>query len=136
MLMDGLRLAEGTTITNADGSTKIGAIYDIAGSTISQPTDAAILMRFSVNRDFAIPQVFTDSFAESTVAPTGSPVYSIKRNGVEIGTITFTVNAGAFAAVEGSDHAFVVGDILTVEAPATADATHDELSWTISANIA
>jgi len=110
------------------------ALYDIAGSTVSQPTDGAVLMRFSVNRPFSLPSGLTGSFAESVVAPTGSPSYSIKKNGTAIGSIDFTGNVAAFTF--STTTSFVQGDILTVEAPAIADATHDELSWTFAATLA
>jgi len=135
MLMDTVTfLNSAGEVKKVDNSKFVGgAIYDIAGSTISKPTDAGVLMRFSVNRAFTLPASLTGSFAESTVAPTGTPSYSIKKNNVSIGSIDFTGNVAAFTFA--AQQSFVSGDILTVEAPGTADATHDGISWTFSATL-
>lgn len=119
MLMDGL-----TFIGGADNN------YDIAGSTLSKPTDAAVLMRFSVNRPFRLPAGLTGSNAESTVAPTAAKSYPIKKNGASIGSIDFALGANDATFTFAANVDFVVDDYLTVEAPATADATHDGLAWT------
>ena len=119
-----------------DGSKYVGsAIYDIAGSTLSKPTDGAVLMRFSVNRAFNLPAGLTDSKAESVIAPTGQAVYTIKKNGISIGSIDFAASNNNATFTFTSQQSFVVGDLLTIEAPATADATHDEISWTLSADL-
>ena len=115
MLMDSIKMVTGAGVYESDGTTKYvgAAVYDIAGSTLSQPTDGAVLMRFEVIRDFTVPSAFIGSVAESTVAPTGSPVYTIQRNGANIGTITYTGNNGAFADdTELTAHAFISGDRL------------------------
>lgn len=137
MLMDTMKfLNSAGEALHVDSSKYVGsALYDIAGSTISQPTDGAVLMRFSVNRPFTLPSGLTDSKAESTVAATGSASYPIKKNGVQVGTIDWAAAATDATFTFSSAESFVVGDILTVEAPATADAAHDGISWTFAATL-
>lgn len=134
MLVDSLQfVADVAAVPAADMNTNA---YDIAGSTLQQPTDGATLMRFVVTRPFSIPANFAGSQANSSVATTGSTVYEIERNGAQIGQITFGAAAtdGTFAdATEIGVHAFVADDIITVVAPATADANHDDIAWTLAA---
>jgi len=104
--------------------------YDIAGSTINKPIDAAVLMRFIATRAFRLPTGLTGSQCESTVAPAAGVAYSIKKNGSPAGTIDFAISALTATFTFASDVDFAAGDVLTVEAPATADTTHDELAWT------
>ena len=137
MLMDTMRFLDTAgEPKKEDGTTKFvcAAVYDIAGSTLSQPTDGAVLMRFSVNRDFDLPENLSGSKGESVVAPASAASYPIKKNGSQFGTMDFAsgINDATFTVTATS---FVVGDILTIEAPATADSTHDEISWTIQADL-
>lgn len=133
MLIDSLQFIG--DVAQVAGANMNSNAYDIAGSTLQQPTDGAVLMRFVVTRPFTIPASFVGSQANSTVATTGSTVYEIERNGAQIGQVTFGAAAtdGSFAdATEIGAHAFVADDILTIVAPATADATHDDIGWTLS----
>jgi len=138
MLMDTITYATGATapVKQAGGSFLTGSLYEIAGSTLSQPTNAAVLMRFSVNRAIVMPAGLTNSYAESTVAATGSTVYSIKKNGSEVGTMTFAASGTIATFAMASQTSFAIGDILTVVAPASADATHTDIAWTLTATIA
>ena len=105
-------------------------VYDIGGSTLQQPTDGEVLSRFIAVRDFRMPVSLTGSQASSVTATTGVTAYPIKKNGTQVGTIDYAAaaTAGTFTFATQTD--FTSGDILTVEAPATADATHDGLVWT------
>lgn len=120
MLMDTIQFIE-----NADWN------YDIAGSTLSKPTDGATLGRFRCARAMKIPTNANGSVMSSEVATTGITTYILKKNNVQFGTCTFQagLNASVFTVTETS---FAIDDELTIEAPATADATHDQISWTIT----
>lgn len=134
MLMDTITFLDSAEPTvDESGNTAGGSIYDIAGSTLSKPTDGAVLMRFSVTRAFIFRVNMAESIAESTTPPTGSPIYLLKKNGAQFATLTFTGNVGTFALA--AQESFVPGDILTLEAPATADATHDSIAWTLAGRI-
>jgi len=121
MLMDGITYLSGADLN-----------YDIAGSTLTIPTDGAVIMRFSVNRAFTLPVSLVGSNAESVTAPTAAASYSIQRNGVEVGTIDFASGVNDATFTFASAEAFVIDDLLTVVAPATADSTHDGLAWTFN----
>lgn len=105
-------------------------LYDIGGSTLTQPTNAAVLMRFVAVRSYQLPASLTGSYGVSTTAPTGSPAYPIKKNGVSIGTMNFAAASNSATFTFASAVSFAAGDTLTVEAPSTADSTHNGLAWT------
>lgn len=120
MLIDGI-----TYVTGSDHN------YDIAGATIALPADGAELMRFIATRAFRLPSSLTGTRAESTVAPTAQTSYIIKKNGgASSGTIDFAIATNIATFTFASNVDFAAGDVLTVEAPATADTTHDEICWT------
>lgn len=105
--------------------------YDISFSTLSTPTDGAVLGRFSVTRNFTIPAGLTNSIAESETATTGAASYLLKKNGTQFGSFDFGAASNASTGVAATATTFVSGDIITLEAPATADATHDLISFTV-----
>lgn len=138
MLMDTIKILDTAgEIKKQDGTTKYvgGALYDIAGSTLSIPTASAKLMRLSVTRAFSLPASLTGSYAESVVAATASTTYTIKKNGSSIGSIDWAASGTIATFTFASTVSFAVGDILTVEAPASPDATHNELAWTFAATL-
>lgn len=136
--MDTIRVLDtALEIKKQDGTTKwLGAsLYDLAGSTLTKPTNGAVLTRFSVSRAFKLPVGLVGSYAESTVAPTGSIHYIIKNNGTEIGEINFAAGQNIGTFTMASEQSLAVGDILTVHAPNTADATHDDIAWTFAGKL-
>jgi hypothetical protein len=139
MLMDTIRVLDSASeIKKQDGTSKwLGAsLYDLAGSTLTKPTDGATLTRFSVSRAFKLPAGLVGSYAESTVAPTSSVTYTIHNNGsTALGTINFAAGQNIATFTMATEQSLVVGDILTVEAPATADATHDNIAWTFAGKL-
>jgi hypothetical protein len=82
----------------------------------------AVLANISAVRSFTIPINCTGSIATLATASTGTAVFKIKKNGSQIGTITFTSSGtGVFALA--SLATFGVGDLLTINAPSSPDAT-------------
>lgn len=99
----------------------------VAGRPANGALIAAILP--SVTCHFAAG--LADSRAKAGVAATAQTVFSVQKNGVEVGTITFDAagTSGAFAAAAQTD--LTNADELTVHAPATADATLADLRITL-----
>lgn len=110
--------------------------YDIAGSILSKPTANAIVMRFIAPRNFSLPAGLVGSVAFAGTPATAQYVLSVRRNGAVFGTITFGAgsNSGVFAAASATT--FNVGDVMTVSAPATADATFNDAQMTFVATLA
>ena len=108
--------------------------FDLSGYVPGLPQSSAKLMLFASARAFSIPANFTGSIAKSDIAPTGSPVYSIIKNGTQVATLTFSSgsNSGTFSTQAAIS--FATGDILGVVAPASVDTTHQEIMWTFLAN--
>ncbi len=79
----------------------------------------------------------SDSFANASTGATNTAVYSIRKNGVQFGTVTFAgggqagPQAGTFAAP--ADTTFAAGDILTMGAPTPRDPTLSTVGITLTA---
>lgn len=63
-----------------------------------------------------------NSSAKSQVAATASSIFTIRKNGTQVGTITFSA-AGTVGVISFSVTSVAANDVITVQAPASADAT-------------
>ena len=108
--------------------------YDIAGAVLGKPLGSAVVMRFIAVRGFTIPAAFAGTRATSATAATASTVLTVLKNGTQFGSLTWAA-AGTVATLSSSASTFVAGDILTVVAPATADATFGDAQFTFIATL-
>lgn len=85
-------------------------------------TNAQMVYKFIATVPFTLPSGLSGSYATSEVASAGNVHFDIKKNGSDVGDITFnTSTTGSFTL--GSDQSFAAGDVLTITGPATADAS-------------
>jgi len=103
--------------------------YDFGFFYSGLPTDSQEVFRFSAVRAFTIPDAAVGSTALARVASTGTVVFSVLKDAVQFATVTFTASAtGVWAFDVAADEVFAAGDVFTVTAPATADATLEDIS--------
>ncbi len=114
-----------------NGSVISATVYDIAGSILGKPAASAVVSRFVAVRPFSFPAGMTNSVSKNALAATASTVLTLAKNGTSFGTITIAASGttGTFAAA--SQTTFASGDILTVTAPASADATFGDCEFTL-----
>lgn len=89
------------------------------------PEGGALALRVPMARAVSFAANFSGSYASASAAATGSSVFSVKKNGTEIGTVTFAAagSSGTFTTDSGAAQSFVAGDVLSITCPASADAT-------------
>ena len=75
---------------------------------------------------YAFVSTAARSFARARVAATASTTFTVKKNGAQVATVVFA--AGATVGVWSAAVTWADGDFATVEAPATADATLQDIS--------
>jgi len=80
---------------------------------------------------FATSLTTGKSSGKSLVAATASTVFTIKNNGVNIGTATFAA-AGTVPTFAYTAPAIAKGDFISVHAPGTADATLADISLLVA----
>lgn len=64
----------------------------------------------------------TNTTCKATVAATAQTIFTVKKNGSSIGTLTFAAS-GTAASKSFSDTSVAAGDYITIHAPASPDAT-------------
>jgi hypothetical protein len=121
-------------LVRTDGTANGLVARDVGG--VSEPRDisafvpgamgnAQLLFRSKVVRAFTLPANLVGSNVTAVTAATGSTTITIKKNGSAIATAVFSA-AGTTAALTttgGTAQSIAVGDVVTFEGPATADAT-------------
>lgn len=108
--------------------------YDQAGFYVGKPAAGQKLFTVRVTRAFTLPANCAGSRAGCAIAPYAATTFKITRNGYQIGTFTFS--AGMLTATFTSDETeFVVGDVLNVWAPDTADVDLEDPDWNFKINL-
>lgn len=112
-------------------SSSVPGIYDLAVYVSGAPTDLELVLRLAIARTFTLPVDLTGSQAKAKTAATGAVSFEIQRNSTAIGTINFAGGATTGTFTFTSEIDFAVGDIFEIFAPATADATLADISFTL-----
>lgn len=95
--------------------------------------DAELLFQLKTTTAFDLPIDLAGSYGIAATASTGTVVISLRKNGFEFATLTFTSSAtGVFS---GAATSFGLGDVLTMVAPATADATLANISINLKGSV-
>ena len=108
--------------------------YDLATSIQGIPPNGLIVFTYVAPRTFTITANFVGSQAKAGTAATASAVFTIRKNGASIGTVTLAASAttGTFSGAAAS---FVAGDVLTILAPSPADATLADIGITLAGTV-
>ncbi len=109
-----------------------GNLFDIGLFISGRPVDGVTIYRhvFRTGANVTFAASFANSKANAEDASTGTAVFTIYKNGVSVGTITFTTDDdGVYAGAGG---VFGAGDILTVVAPSPRDTTLANISLTLA----
>jgi hypothetical protein len=103
----------------------------VSGSFSGRPTANLVLQSYVFAAPATVPAGLSGSRSTAATAATASTTFNIQKNGANIGTMVFAPSAAAATFTMTSATLFNVGDVLTVIAPATPDATLANLAWTI-----
>lgn len=130
----GSSLTAGAGISIA-GSTISAPYYDIALTTTGKPGASAKILNFVALRAYSIPANFTGCQAKCGTASGADTVFSIQKNGVQFGTLTYTNGSPSGTFGSSSLTSFAVGDVLTIVAPGTQDGQLADLSVSFNATL-
>lgn len=106
--------------------------YDIVTFTPGTLTASQLMNRHVFARAVTLPISLTGSYASSTVTATATTTITLKKNGSSIGSIAFAGGASTGTFTFSAAVSFVAGDVLTVEAPGSADATLGNVSISLA----
>jgi len=104
--------------------------YDLAIFIAGLPTNGEVYPIWNAPRALTLPQDLVGGQFTVTTLPTATMTFTLKRNGVTIGTIAFSTS-GVPTIVFTADVGFVSGDQLTMTNQAVADATGANIAITL-----
>lgn len=108
------------------------APYDVGLFVGGKPDASELLVKLVATRDIDFVADFADSLLHAGVAATASTVFAIAKNGTGIGSVTVGAAAttGTFTT-SATPVSLAAGDVLTITAPGTPDATLADISITL-----
>jgi hypothetical protein len=123
-----------STVAGPTGPTGLSAnIYDMSGGTIGAPTGSAVILRFTSVRTVFVST--TGNEATAGTAATASAVFTLYVNGFSFGTMTFGAGSSVATFSIASTQTINPGDIFTIVAPSSADATLADIALTIKGSL-
>jgi hypothetical protein len=118
------------------GGTPPPAPYDVRLGFTATPTAGQVIDTIMVVRDINFPADFSGSLGTIGTLPTANMILTLKADGVAVGTTTIdTAGVFTFATTGGTTQTIATGAILTLEAPATADATAANAAFTLMGTV-
>ena len=106
--------------------------YDITFAYPGAPPNATVLQLICFSRAVAMSGNFAGSSGHCGGNPTSTAIFTVYKNGVQIGTVTIATGGGfTFATTGGAAQSFASGDTLSVLTPAT-DATLSSVTMTFA----
>lgn len=104
----------------------------IVGMTYNgKPSASLVLIRHPVTEAVTFPASMTGSYGVAGTAATAQTDFDLQKNGVSFGTLRFAAAGTSATFIAASSTSFAAGDILTVVAPASQDATLAGLGFSL-----
>ena len=103
----------------------------VSGSLSGRPTPNLVLQSYVSVALVTVPAGLTGSRGTAATAATATAIFTIQKNGTNVGTMAFAPSATAATFTMNSATVFNPGDVLTVLAPGAPDPTLADLAWTI-----
>lgn len=105
--------------------------YDLATYIVGKPSSNEALLRFRSARTFNIVADQTSGQFKSGTAATSITTFTIKKNSVVIGNAVFPAGGTSATITLSASVVVNVGDMITITAPATVDATLADIDVTL-----
>jgi hypothetical protein len=123
-----------TTYTLTGGGAVKNPSY-LSGSFAGNPAASQVIERYIFATAVTFPAGLGGSYGTAGSAATAAASFTIAKNGTGVGTMAFAAGATSATFAMASATTFAGGDVLTIIAPATPDATLANLAWTLSGTL-
>ena len=99
------------------------SMFDVGGYYAGYPGASEVIYRIPFTRAVKFPASMTDSQGKAGTAATGQTDFDLQKGGVSFGTMRFGAGGTVATFIAASATTFNPGDVLTVHAPGSPDAT-------------
>lgn len=107
-------------------------VYDVASTYPGLLGAGDVVLRYPFPRKVEFPTGLTDSRAVAGIAPTGTATFSLRRNNVQVGTLTFSGGSTTGSFSMAGPTLFSPGQVLTVVAPNPANSTLADVGFCLA----
>jgi hypothetical protein len=111
------------------------AIYDVGCFSQGKPEASSALLKLVSPRNFELPAGLAGSIAKAATGANAQAVFSIKKNGVQVGTLTFAAAATSGTFSSASIQTIGVGDVLEISSPASQDSSLSDIAVTLAGTL-
>ena len=114
--------------------TPVTQSYDVVIWQYGQPIAGQTIMKMKMPREVTFSEDFAGSTcAQATVQATATAVFSIQKNGTEVGTATYaaTESVATFATTSSGNVVFDTNDVLSIVAPSPSDSTLEGVGFVL-----
>jgi hypothetical protein len=126
-----LLYCDGTNVLQLLSGVATAITYDLGIYLAGVYTAGQKLVEYTMPRGINYPSSMTGSYAKCDTAPTGAVDCPVKKNGSSLGNIHFAASATTGSFTGFSSNSFAAGDIVEIDAPASADASFAGLFVTL-----
>lgn len=113
------------------GAAPASGLYDVGGYIEGLSTNSETVWKFYSPRAWTLPAGASGG-ANADAAATGATTYTIAKNGTSIGTLAFAASGTAGTVSITASTSIAAGDVLTLTAPTTGDATLANIAFTLT----
>jgi hypothetical protein len=103
----------------------------VSGSQPGSATASLVVQRYVFADTVTFPAGLIGSQGTAGVPATTTATYHVSKNGTTVGAMVFAAGATTATFTMSSATTYLAGDILTVVAPTSPDATLANLAWTL-----
>jgi len=103
----------------------------ISGAWAGSPGAGQVIERYIFATPVTFPAGLGGSYGAAGNAATGAASFAIAKNGSNVGTMDFAAAATTASFAMATATSFAGGDVLTITAPGSPDATLANLAWTL-----
>ena len=111
------------------GSGRASVTTTVSGSQTGSATANLVVQRYIFADTVTFQAGLIGRQGKAGVPAAATATYQISKNGATVGTMVFAAGATTATFTMGSATTYLAGDILTVVAPASPDATLANLAW-------
>jgi hypothetical protein len=104
----------------------------VSGSWPGSPAASQVIERYIFATPVTLPSGLAGSYGTAGTAATAAASFAIEKNGSTVGTMDIAAGANGASFTMASATGFAGGDVLTIVAPASPDATLANLAWTLA----
>jgi hypothetical protein len=110
-------------------------MQQLPGTYVWAPTSSETVFSYTFTQESVFPAGFAQSLAWCYTPATANATFTVEKNAGSIGTLLFGLGLyfGAFSV--SSEELFADGDVLTIVAPASPDATLARLNFLLACEI-